>query len=121
MISKTDTTGSTLGGENAYQLLEGSVELSHRVFKDNTNRLVKFVLGLDCLEQPLCILLIVLLARADGAFDHSDADDFITIVNHVVQQPNQRVIGIGMFVDANHKGAGSPRRLVALVSDMKGK
>jgi hypothetical protein len=103
-----------------YQLLKRIMELPNRIFQHNADRLVELILGFDPLQQPLCLLLVILVGPGSALHD-PHANHLVAVVHHVVEQPDQRTVRVRMLVHSNHEGAGSSRRMVALVPRLERK
>ena len=98
------------GGRRGYHALDHLLDLPDGEFKDNTDCLLVLVLLDDPVEELRSFLAIELfLARVGGHFcvfvDDAETDDFVAVVNELVDEPFQRELRVVVLVGAAEEGA----------------
>lgn len=96
------------------------MELADGIFESEAQRTVSAILGDDVAHGSFGILLVVFrIVRPNVSLEHAHADDLVAVVNQLVEQPLQRIIGVSMLVHADHERARPAPMLVALVADIE--
>lgn len=104
-----------------HQPLEGRVQLAAGVLQHHADGPVGAIALENRVHDVLSLVLVCLVGVVGSQllFNHAHAHDLVSIVDQLVEQPLQRIIGIGVLVHADHECARSPLGLIPLVSNIQ--
>jgi hypothetical protein len=84
-------------------MLESRVQLANGVFKDDIDGPVIAITVKNTSHDPLSSFSIFPIRVTQVLLNYAHTNNFVTVVDKLVQQPLQSIIGVGMLVNSNHK------------------
>ncbi|KAI6767955.1 hypothetical protein HG530_005964 [Fusarium avenaceum] len=102
-----------------YQYLEGRVQLANGVFKNDIDGPVIAISVEYTPHNRLRIISILLIRIAQFLLDHTHTHNFVSVIDKLLKQPLQRIIGVSMLVDSDHKASRPAPSLVSLMSNIE--
>lgn len=95
------------------------MQLAAGVFKHDADGAIGAVLLENGIHHGLGVVLVRGADAAHVLVDDAHADNLVAVVDQLVEQPLQRIVGVGVLVDADHEGARAALGLVAAVADIE--
>lgn len=79
-----------------------------------------FILGDDAAHNILGFINVLLVEEPGLSLEHTNANDLVAVINKLSQKPLQRIVGVGVLVDADHECSRATSGLITLVSHVQG-